>query len=71
MTRQRIDLADGIRHVVNVAGATHVEILMTADEAMKLARAVDLAGEMLGNCRPVGTVTGRVETVDRSPSNRA
>ena len=62
MTRQRIGLADGIRHVVNVAGATHVEIRLTADEALKVARAVELGGEMLGNCRPVGTVTGRVET---------
>ena len=60
MTGQRIGLADGIRHVVNVAGATHVEIRLTADEAIKLARAVEFSGELMG-VRPVGVVVGRVQ----------
>lgn len=60
MTGQRISLADGIRHVVNIAGATHVEIRLTADEAIKLARAVEFAGELMGGW-PVGKVKGRVE----------
>lgn len=62
MTGQRLGLADQIRHVVNVAGATHVEIRLTADEAIKVARAVEFGGELLSDCMPVGTVTGRVET---------
>ena len=60
MTGQRIGLADGIRHVINVAGATHVEIWLTADEAIKLARAVEFSGELMGGW-PVGKVMGSVE----------
>ena len=62
MITHSIGLADQIRHVVNVAGATHVEIRLTADEALKVARAVELGRELLDNCRPVGTVVGKVES---------
>ena len=61
MSTHSIGLADQIRHVVNVGGATHVEIRLTATEAIKVARAVELGRELLDNCKPVGTVVGSVE----------
>ena len=62
MITHSIGLADQIRHIVNVAGATHVEIRLTAAEAIKVARAVELGSELLADCKPVGTVAGKVES---------